>query len=382
MLAALSIILAGSLIYCVLVVLASWSYVTQEQSRDRKGAVPISVLKPLSGLDEGLETNLRTFFEQTHPDYELLFAVRDTKDPAIKIVEFLQKTFPTVPSRLIITGEPSYPNAKVFSLQCMLSEAHHDLLVMSDSDIRVTPGFLASIAAEFADPHIALATCPYRAVAGPSLWSKLEAEGMNTEFLAGLLVARFIEGVKFAVGPTLATRKSALQAIGGFDVLKDYLAEDFVMGKFAAQAGFGVILSRNIVEHRIGSQSLRANAAHRLRWCRSTRRSRPLGYLGQLFTYPLPIALILVAVAPSWWPALIATALLRAAAAWSTSNWILRARTQWLLLPLQDILSFLFWLAGFFGNTIVWRGRRYYLYSDGRFEVSGTVHSTSKSQNV
>jgi len=369
----LTIILAGSLIYCILTILAARSYLGRDKlSRDRQGApppTPLSVLKPLSGIDEGLETNLRTFFEQTGADYELLFAVREPTDPAVRSVESLQKEFPNIPARLIVTGEPPYPNAKVFSLQCMLAEARHDLLVMSDSDIRVTPGFLASIAAEFADPHVALATCPYRAVAGRSLWSTLEAEGMNTEFLAGLLVARMLEGVKFAVGPTLAARKSALQAIGGFDVLKDYLAEDFVMGKFAAQAGFGVILSRNIVEHRIGSQPFRANAAHRLRWARSTRRSRPLGYVGQLFTYPLPIALILVALFPHWWPVLIATVVLRAAAAWSTSMWILHARTRWLHLPLQDILSFLFWLAGFFGNTIVWRGRRYYLYADGRFEL-------------
>ena len=133
---------------------------------------------------------------------------------------------------------------------------------MSDSDIRVKPGFLQAIAAEFSDPHIALATCPYRAVAGQSLWSILEAEGMNTEFLAGLLVARLIEGVKFAVGPTIAARKSALQAIGGFSKLKDYLAEDYVMGREPPQAGFGVILSRNTVEHRIGSESLPRTPLH------------------------------------------------------------------------------------------------------------------------
>jgi ceramide glucosyltransferase len=178
-----------------------------------------------------------------------------------------------------------------------------------------------------------------------------------------------LEGVKFAVGPTLAARRSMLEAIGGFDVLKDYLAEDFVMGKFAAEAGFGVILSRTIVEHRIGSETGRANASHRIRWARSTRRSRPLGYIGQLFTYPLPIALLACAIFPAWWPALLVIAVLRAAAAWSTAVWVLKTRPNWLLLPIQDILSFLFWLAGFFGNTVTWRGRRYYLFRDGRFEL-------------
>jgi len=412
---ALIALLAGSLVYCVLILVAARSYLRQPSSHLHQpsshlhqpsshlhqptshlhqpssnlhqptGDVgptpwsagdplvapkqPISVLKPLSGADEGLEANLQSFFDQNHPDFELLFAVRTNADAAIPVVQRLQKAHPQVPSRLIVTGEPSYPNAKVFSLDRMFAEARHDLLVMSDSDIRVKPDFLAAIASEFKDPHIALATCPYRAVAGHSLWSILEAEGMNTEFLAGLLVARWIEGVKFAVGPTIAARKSALQAIGGFSKLKDYLAEDYVMGRDAAQAGFGVILSRNTVEHRIGSESLAANAAHRLRWARSTRRSRPAGYLGLLFTYPLTISLALTAVDHRWWPSLIVASLFRIAAAWATSVRVLKVQPHWLLLPIQDLLSFAFWVAGFFGNTIVWRGRRYYLYPDGRFEL-------------
>ncbi len=390
-------LLAGSLVYCVLVILAARNYlmwrthscVPRSHSCERQDVAtepgvrmsanvarmsacapaPISVLKPLSGIEENLETNLRGFFEQDHPEFEILFAVREASDPAADVVRALQSEFPHLRSRLIVTGEAPYPNAKVYSLDRMLADASHDLLVMSDSDIRVRPGFLKSIAAEFGDPGVALATCPYRAVAGKSLWSRLEAEGMNTEFLGGMLVARMLEGVKFAVGPTLATRKSVLKAIGGFNVLKDYLAEDFVMGKFAAQAGLGVILSRNIVEHHIGSQGWRANAAHRMRWVRSTRRSRPSGYLGQLFTHPLPLAIAVSLLEPSWWPAAILAVGLRAMAAWSTCWWILRTKPRWLLLAVQDLLSFPFWIAGFFGNTIVWRGRRYYLYSDGRFEL-------------
>lgn len=362
-------LLAGSLVYCVLVVIATRRYLAQKTAAPEKPA-PISVLKPLAGVDAGLRNNLRSFYTQDHPEFELLFAVREATDPAIQVVRALQSEFPARATRLLITGEPPYPNAKVFSLERMLAEAQYDLLVMSDSDIRVAHDFLTSIAAEFGDARVALATCPYRAVGGPRVWSRLEAEGMNTEFLAGLLVARLLEGVKFAVGPTVAARKSALQAIGGFPVLKDYLAEDYVMGKFAAAAGFGVILSHSIVEHRIGSQGFRANAAHRLRWVRSTRRSRPLGYLGQFFTYPLPLGLLAWGLHPGWWPALILAGAFRFLAAWSTSVRVLRCQPNWLLLPVQDVLSFLFHLAGFFGNTIVWRGRRYHLYSDGRFELS------------
>ncbi|HYL39255.1 MAG TPA: bacteriohopanetetrol glucosamine biosynthesis glycosyltransferase HpnI [Bryobacteraceae bacterium] len=366
--AVVGLLVAGSLIYCVLAVVAARSYLAQK-SPSSGPLAPISVLKPLAGVDEGLESNLRTFFEQDHPEFEILFAVREAGDPAIGIVQALQHEYPGRATRLIVTGPPPYPNAKIFSLDQMLAQAKYDVLVMSDSDIRVAKGFLRAIALEFSDPNVALATCPYRAIAGKSLWSELEAEGMNSEFLAGLLVARLIEGVKFAVGPTIAARKQTVAAIGGLAKLKDYLAEDFVMGKFAAAAGLGVILSRATVQHHIGSEGFQANAAHRLRWVRSTRRSRPAGYLGQLVTYPLPLAVLACAVQPSWWPLLPVTCGLRALAAWSTCAWILRSKPRWHLLVLQDFLSFFFWLAGFFGNTIIWRGRRYYLRPDGRFEL-------------
>jgi ceramide glucosyltransferase len=244
----------------------------------------------------------------------------------------------------------------------MTAEAQHDILVMSDSDMRVTSDMLRVIGAEFQDPRVGVTTCPYSAVPGRSFWSMLEAMGMNTEFLAGVLVARLVEGMKFALGPTASARKQAIEQVGGWRRLSEYLAEDFVLGNFAAKAGWTVLLSSYVVEHRIGSSSLKANAIHRLRWYRSTRRSRPAGYIGQLFTNPIPLALLLVALWPSWWPVLIVTAVFRA--------WVLHDRLTarfWYLVPLQDIVSFGFWLAGFFGSTIVWRGRKYVVLPDGRF---------------
>jgi ceramide glucosyltransferase len=202
----------------------------------------------------------------------------------------------------------------------------------------------------------------------------LEAIGMNTEFLGGVLVARIVEGMKFAVGPTIAVRRAALLSFGGFDRLKDYLAEDFVMGKLASERGWRVSLSSYVIEHRIGSQGFRENMRHRLRWARSTRRSRPSGYMGQLFTNPLPLALLLIALRPDWWPLLVLTALFRALAAWAVAGWVLHdplTGRRWWLVPIQDVVSFVFWVAGFFGNTIEWRGRTYYLRADGRFEPRG-----------
>ena len=364
----LLVLLAGAVVYSLLSIVAALRYLSVRPPA-LSSLEPISILKPLAGLDLGLESNLRSFFEQDYPAFEILFAVRTQDDPAVPIVENLRREYQQVPSRLLVTGESPYPNAKVYSLEQMLAAAVNDLVVMSDSDIKVTPGLLRTVAAEFQDAGLGVATCPYRAVAGPSFWSRLEAIGMNTDFTAGILVARMLEGMKFAVGPTIAARRRVLQAIGGFDRLKDYLAEDFVMGKFASDAGHGVILSSYVIEHHIGSTDLRNTAAHRLRWTRSTRRSRPLGYVGQLFTMPLPLALLVCAVNQAWWPVLLLTLVVRLLAAYAVSARVLHAEINWLLLPIEDVNAFCFWLAGFFGNTIVWRGRRYRLYSDGRFEL-------------
>jgi ceramide glucosyltransferase len=366
----LLVLAAGALVYQVLVIVAAIRYRCVRPG-ETGGTPAISILKPLAGAEEELEGNLRSFFEQSYPAFEILFAVRNAADPAVAFVERLQARYPTVPSRLIVTGEPPYANAKVYSLDLMLEASSHDLIVMADSDIRVRPDMLSALAAEFADEKVDMATCPYRVVPGRSFWSTLEAIGLNTEFLSGVLVARMLEGMKFALGPTIVVRKETLRRIGGFDAVKDYLAEDFVLGNLAARHGFGVILSSYVIDHYIGAQSLAANWRHRLRWMRSARRSRPWGYLGQIFTHPLPAAMLLSAIASAWWPVLALALVLRAAAVWATAGHVLRdplTIRRWWLVPLQDAATLLAWCCGFFGNTILWRGRRYWLLPDGRFE--------------
>lgn len=364
----LLLIVCGSVVYSVLQIIAALRYVAV-RPKELSMAEPISILKPLAGLDLDLESNLRTFFEQDYPAFEILFAVRSETDPAVAVVRQLQREYERIPSKLVITGEPPYPNAKVYSLAHMLDAAENDLVVMSDSDIRVTPTLLRTTAAEFQDSSLGVATCPYRAVPGPSFWSRLEATGMNTDFWGSALVARMIEGMRFAVGPTIAARRQVLRSIGGFERLKDYLAEDFVMGKFAAEAGHGVILSSYVIEHHIGNATLRENAAHRLRWNRSTRRSRPAGYVGQVFTMPVPLALLACAVSLGLWPLLPVALAVRVLAAYTVSARVLRAKINWFLLPVEDVIGFCFWIAGFFGNTILWRNRHYRLFADGRFQV-------------
>lgn len=371
---------AGSWVYCALTVWAVLDW-RRQRKPDAHTLEPVSVLKPLHGLDDGLEENLRSFFEQDYPQFELLFAARREDDAGLALARTLSAEYPHVPVRFFVTGEPPYANAKVWSLEIMTREARHDLLVMSDSDIRAGRGMLRTLAAEFADPRLGVATCPYRAVPGASFWSLLEALGMNTEFWGGCFVARLVErGVHFAVGPTIAARRRVIEDVGGWPRLSQYLAEDFVLGQSAAERGHGVILSSFVIEHRIGGQPLAANFAHRLRWNRSTRRSRPWGYLGQIFTNPLPPGLLAALAWPSHAGGILAvTILMRALAGWSVSQLALRdplCRRWWFLVPLQDLLSFAFWLAGFFGNVIEWRGRRYRLLADGRFELlAGPPHS-------
>jgi ceramide glucosyltransferase len=362
------LVLCGSLVYSLLQIAAALSYLSV-RPRTLESAEPISILKPLAGLDLELESNLRTFFEQKYLAFEILFAVRSESDPAVPVVQRLRQEYSKIPTRLVITGEPPYPNAKVYSLEQMLKAAANDLVVMSDSDVRVTPDMLRTVAAEFQDEHLGVATCPYRAMSGPSLWSRLEATGMNTDFWGSALVARMLEGMRFAVGPTIAARRRVLDSIGGFGRLKDYLAEDFVLGKMAAESGHGVILSSYVIEHHIGSETLEENIVHRLRWMRSTRRSRPAGYVGQLFTMPFPFALLVCLAWPSWWPVLPIAVLVRGLAAYAVSWKVLQARLNWLLLPVEDVMGFCFWIMGCFGNTIFWRGRHYRLDADGKFEL-------------
>jgi ceramide glucosyltransferase len=364
-------LITGSIVFCILTIVAARNYIKVRPPK-RASREPVSILKPLFGADEGLEDNLRSFFLQNYPTYEVLLAVSRESDPAVRVARRVMAEFPQVPSQLVITGDSPRPNGKVFSLQHMMRHARYDILVMADSDIRVNPELTRILTAEMHDPAIGLVTCPYRAIPGGTFWSRMEAVGMNTEFLGGVLVARLLSGMDFALGCTLAVRREALESFGGLDVLQNYLAEDFMMGRLVAQNGSEVILSSYVIEHRIGSQGLGANFRHRLRWARSTRRSRPWGYVGLIFTNPLPLALILAAVAPDWWPIALLTICFRIAVAWAVAGVVLEdplTARHWYLVPLQDIASFITWICGFFGNTIDWRGQRHLVLPNGMFET-------------
>jgi ceramide glucosyltransferase len=361
-------LLFGSFVYCLLAMRGAVLYL-------RRGAPklaeypPVSVLRPMSGAEDNTEANLRSVFLQRYAaDFEVLLAVHEESDPAAAVARKVMAEFPCVPSRLIVAGVSPLPNAKVWSLRALLPEARFEHLLMTDSDVRWEPDCLQTVMAELAGANVGLVTCPYRAVGGPKFWSRLEALGLNTDFLAGMLTQRMLNGMDFAIGCTIATRRTELAAIGGLEHLQRYLAEDFMMGNLMRKAGREVVLSRSVIEHYIGNEGFVQNWKHRLRWARSTRRSRPWGYMGEVFTKPVALGLLVVTVKPWLWPVLLLAMALRKGVAGLTAVRILKANMQWWMLPIEDVATFVNWLLGFYGKRILWRGRWLVVARDGSFE--------------
>jgi ceramide glucosyltransferase len=367
-------LLLSSVVYCVLAIVAAARYLHSGVPRSAalRDLPPVSVLRPLAGAEDNTEANLRSLFEQRYPHFEILLSVHEESDPAADIARRLMAAYPRIAARLIIAGVSPFPNAKVWSLRALLPEARHETIIMSDSDIFIGPDGLATIVSELLQPGVALVTCPYRAIGGSRFWSRVEALGLNTEFLGGLLTARLLNGVDFAIGCTIGTRRADLDEIGGLENLQRYLAEDFMMGSLMRGRGKTIVLSRCIIEHHIGNDGFLKTWKHRLRWARSTRRSRPLGYLGELFTRTTAIAIALWIVAPAAWEFAVLALIFRAAAQWATGIWVLEdplVASYWWLLPIEDLTGFVTWVMGFFGKTIVWRGRKLTLARDGSFEM-------------
>lgn len=335
---------------------------------------PMSLLKPLCGLEPDLENNLRSFFEQDYPEYEILFAARQEADPALSLARKMMKAYPGIASRILITGDPPYANAKVYSMEKLAEAARFELLIITDSDVSVDSSYLKSMARAFARGNTGAVTSLYRGVGGADFWSKLEAIGMSTEFMAGVVVAEFLEGLKFAIGPSMGITRKCLKQIGGFPALAEYLADDFVLGEKAAAAGYEVVLSIHAVDHHAYSTGFVRSFQHRLRWNRSSRFSRPAGYWGQGFIYGLPWALLFSLCFPSLWTLLLLSVslLLRMGLAYLLGSKLLGDRTvtrrMFLILP-QDFLSFATWLGGLFGREITWRNQRYQLLPGGRFKL-------------
>ena len=332
---------------------------------------PVSILKPLKGTDPEMYQSFRSHCMQDYPKYEIIFGVSsDASDPAIESVRRLQSEFADRKILWVVCPDMLGGNVKVSNLAQMLDAASYDHLIVNDSDIRVAPDYLRRVMAPLQDSRVGLVTCLYRGAAAPTLGSRLEALGISTDFCAGVLAARTLEGVHFGLGSTLAFRRVDLRKIGGFASFADYLADDYELGKRLSELGLTVQLSEVVVETFLPAYKLRDFIAHQLRWARGVRDSRLGGYLGLAFTFGVTWAALalIVSRAPWVWVAAAATVLLRLAVALSVGRAVLMDRQVlkdlWLI-PLRDLVCVGVWKVSFFGNTIRWRGDRFRL-KDGK----------------
>ena len=333
---------------------------------------PISILKPLKGTDPEMYESLSSHCLQDYPEYEIIFGVKDTNDPATQIVARLKAEFPQRFIRLVVCPENLGANTKVSNLAQMLPGARYEFLIVNDSDIRVEPHYLRRVITPLADPKIGMVTCLYRGVPARTLGSRLESLGISTDFSAGVLVARQVEGgIRFGLGSTLAFRRHDLEAIGGFQSIVAYLADDYEIGRRIAARGLEVKLSETVVETFVPPYSVREFLLHQLRWARSVRDSRPWGYVGLGLTFGLIwglLALVSAHAAVWTWTLLTATLAMRMTVAIVVGLWVLRdrhvLRLLWLI-PFRDLIAALLWIASFTGHTVAWRGVAFRL-KDGK----------------
>ena len=288
--------------------------------------------------------------------------------------------YPQIPAKFLSTGEPPYINAKVASMELMEKSAAHDILVISDSDVRVTPDYLRAVALPFADEKVGGMCCLYRGIAaGGGLWARLEAVGMSVEMTAGVLVARMMEGMQFVLGPTMAFRRDVIRQMGGFKVTADYCADDFVLGNETYKLGQTVVLSHHAIDHIVINLSLMASLKHQVRWMKSTRFSRPKGHFGTALTFSMPFGLLGllagVVLGHVWWGvALMAWAIAsREALSIAVGRMVVRDPSWFNLLvlyPVRDLMGFFFWAASYMGSRILWRGRVFQLLPGGKMRAA------------
>jgi ceramide glucosyltransferase len=332
---------------------------------------PVSVLKPIRGADDDLEACLETFFRQDYPHYEIVFALHDPEDAAVAVIERLRQTYPGVRTTCVFQPPPLGINPKVANLAHALDAARYDTVVLSDADIRVPPNYLRTVVRPLQHPQVGVVTCPYRGTANGGLTAHLECLGISTDFMAGVLAARMTEGMSFALGATIATRKTVIADFGGLSRLADHLGDDYLLGHLTHRAGYEVCLSSCVVETVVPRMTWCDFLSHQLRWARTIRTARPGGYTGMFITHTFWLGWLLVAAFPAVplaWHLFLVALTLRFLAAWQMAH-ILGDRATirrlgWL--PLRDLLQVAIWVGGFGGRTVTWRGQIYRLSGDGR----------------
>jgi ceramide glucosyltransferase len=369
---------------------ATWFYVyaiysardffSRSPSIDLSVPPPISILKPISGLDREAYENLASFCQQAYPTYQVICGMRDEKDPGAEVVRQLINNFPSVDIQLVVSDRSLGTNPKVSNLANMLAAARYPTLLISDSDIRVGPDYLRRVVQPLCDPNIGVVTCMYRSPTRHVI-GVLEALGISTGYHPSVLVARKIEGDKFALGSSIVIRRAVLEAIGGFAAIANFLADDCQLGSLASRAGYKVVLSDYVVEHVLSTSRLSELIGRQTRWTRGNRVSRPWGYLGLLFTHGTAMSLLLLLVSAGSrfsWVVLTTVWLARLIMGWVVGARYLNdqavKRFLWLV-PVTDLIGFALWCRGFVGDTVSWRGQRFRLTKGGELVPLATQPS-------
>ncbi len=390
--------LFSSFVFLLLVVIATVRFKKREHASSRLVSSvssdtlpPVTILKPVHGMEERLEQNLESFFLQDYPDFEIIVGARSGDDPAVALAEMLRLRYPGVKSRIVISGPPRWPNAKVFTLDKMIPLSRNDLFVISDSDVRVERDFLRNVIPPLlnqkpGEQNIGLVTCLYRGDPAADFWSLLEALGMSVEMPSGVVVADMLEGIRFALGPAVAFRRDALDAIGGIAATADYYSDDYVLGNKIWAAGYKVIFSHHFVYHVLTPRTFRRTLGDQLRWMKSTRHSRPWGHVGTGLTFAMRFGVLGFVAAAGLGDlrlgvALLAVAFLNrviqsVAVGWGLLRDPRALRLCWLY-PLRDFQGFVVWAGSYLSRNFYWRGEMY------RFTAGGKIVAQSrKAANV
>jgi ceramide glucosyltransferase len=380
----LGVAIAGSIsstIYFLLAILGSIQFRrSAHQQQEAFRAVqaklpPVSVLKPVHGLDARMRENIESFFRQDYPQFEIIFAADTDDDAALPLIREICAQNPHIPTRIMITGKPPWPNAQNYCFHHMSAAAAYDILVTSDSDVEVSPTYLREVVPPLLDPKVGAVTCIFRGKSSGGFWSALDAIGQTVEFTAGVVIANMLEGMKFGLGPTIVVRKDSLAAIGGFESAREYLSNDFVIGNFIEKAGYRVVLSSYVVDHISAPMTFSQMWQRQLRWSMGTRYSRPKGHVGSGLTFAAPYGILgLIAGFASGYTslgiALFAIAMLsRMFECWLIGWWAARdtQAPRWILIyPLRDLHGFIVWCASYLSKRSLWRDNRYELLKGGR----------------
>ncbi len=366
-------LLLAALVYQVLALCCLWRFCSQPRGPNTSPPLPgITVLKPLKGLDETNRECLESFLTQDYHPYQVIFGVKHAADPLLPLLQELQRSFTRPRLEIVICPETLGLNPKVSTLRQLEPQALYDLLVIADADVKVGPDFLSQIAAALREPEVGLVSCPYRAGPVQTLGAGLEALTISGDFIPSVATAFYVEGIRFALGATMGLSRRALAASGGFAALADFLADDYQLGWRVAEAGYRVRLLPYVVETRNPRMGFKEYLEHQLRWARTYRVCRPLGYLAYGITHALifSAALVMASGFAPWALGLLgATLAIRATLASFSERRALQGSLPWfffLLLPLKDFLSGIIWLLSFLGNRVTWGGRAYRVTREGK----------------